>query len=140
MMLKLTQPRFVERVEDHERHMAPTPTAWISKPFSFIQALVGIGFAARQLKALHNRRPSLVRLRSANWSHDKNGVATRIEQVERSCAPLLVSWCSKDGDLCAPLTVIRICVIHKERYAGISAVTLHRTIESQLDCPALKPE
>jgi hypothetical protein len=39
-----------------------------------------------------------------------------------------------------PGGVILISVIHQERYAGMSAMTRHRTVESQLDGAARKAE
>jgi hypothetical protein len=58
--------------------------------------------------ALCGSSPSTV----GGWSHDKDGVAKRVEQVEGARAPLLVSRGSKHLDLGAPLTVIRVSVVH----------------------------
>ena len=52
----------------------------------------------------------------------------------------LVARRSEDRDLRAPLAIIGVGIVHFERYAGIPAVTVHRTIERQLNGSALDAE
>src|SRR5580658_7200357 len=76
---------------------------------------------------------------AADRPHDKDSVVGWDEQIERTRGPLLVFGRTHDVHLHAPLTVIGIGVVHLERYAGASAVTLHRTIEGHLHCSPLVP-
>ncbi len=75
-----------------------------------------------------------------DWSHNEEGIAGRVQQVERSCSPVLVLGPSKNGHLCAPFPVINVGIINLKRYTGISPMTIHRTVKGQLDRSTLKAE
>lgn len=65
-------------------------------------------------------------------AHEENCVAGWIEQIERTCAPIVIFWRSQSIHSRAPLTIIVIGVIHLKGYASISAMSIHGTIQSDL--------
>ena len=84
--------------------------------------------------------PLLRNIGRGDWSHHKDGVPERVQQIERSRLPILVSRWAQNCDLGAPLTIVGIRIIHLEGHAGVSTVTFHRAIQRQPDRSALDRE
>jgi hypothetical protein len=70
--------------------------------------------------------------------HNEDCVAGWVEEVEGSRSPVFVLRLSKNGYLCTPFSIIGVGIIDLKRNTGISPVTIHGTVKSQLDRSALK--
>gem|GEM_PF-3891874 len=81
-----------------------------------------------------------MRVALQDWPHNEDGVTERLEKVEGPCSPVFIFWLSKNGYLCAPFSIISVGIIDLKRHTGISPVTIHRTVKSQLNRSALKAE
>ena len=66
-----------------------------------------------------NRAPGLF---CGYGTHDEDGVAEWVGQIEGACAPILIFRSAQDAHFGAPLVVVRIGVLHLERDTGIAAM------------------
>lgn len=72
--------------------------------------------------------------------HHEDGVAERVDHVERARAPFFVLWRTPDRDPFAPLVVVRIGAFDLQRHACVAAMSRHRAVDGERDTAALQPE